>query len=76
MTITIRVLKFESIVVRVWNNPKCHGCLYEFDDLCQTFKIHTRSDDVHCLFCVNNLECVLPIKNYYKTMEELLKQTP
>jgi hypothetical protein len=70
LSFSIRIVKIKA--VNVWNNPKCHDCIYEFYDLCKTFGVHSPSDDLHCLFCINNPNAVLPKDNHYKTMEELM----
>lgn len=64
----------EVMGVKVWSNPRCHGCIFEWKEACERFGIHTRSDDTHCLFCLSNPNCVLPIKNQYKSMEAILEQ--
>jgi len=61
----------EVMAVKVWTNPKCHGCIHEWLEVCKQFEVHTRSDDFHCLFCINNPNSILPIQCHYKTVDEV-----
>jgi regulator of replication initiation timing len=70
-TVEVRAVKAVK-AVKTWTNPKCHKCLHEYVEACEMFWIHTRSDDTHCLFCVNNPNAVLPLDNNYETIQELL----
>ena len=72
---SIVTIKFREQVLQFWSNPGCHGCAFEWAEVCEKFGIHTRSDDTQCLFCVNNPNAVLPSKNYYKTLGEVIKET-
>lgn len=72
LCVAVIVVEYQKITV--WSNSKCHDCAFENKLGCEKFGIHTRSDDFHCLFCINNPNAVLPIKNHYKSMEEIMKE--
>jgi len=67
------VLIIEYQRIEVWSNLKCHGCIHEPVPLCVKFGIHHSSDDVECLFCIHNPRALVPVKNHYKSMEEIAK---
>ena len=71
-TLTIEIVEVKGF--KVWSNPKCHGCMFEWEEACEMFGIHTASDNTHCLFCINNPNAVLPIKNYFTSITEMLKR--
>jgi hypothetical protein len=71
--VTLTIVRIKE--VKVWTNPKCHKCIHEWVEACEMFHIHTRSDDVECLFCVNNPNAILPVENKYQTLQELLART-
>jgi len=50
---------------KVFNNPPCHNCAFEFLELCEKYNIHTPSDDPLCLICKRNPMAILPIKDNY-----------
>jgi len=60
------VLIVEYQKITVWSNIYCHGCAFEQKEACEKFGIHTRSNDTHCLFCINNPNVVLPLKDHHK----------
>lgn len=68
-SLSFSVLIYEYQKIVLWSNPKCHGCIFEWKEACERFGVHTRSDDTHCLFCQNNPNCVLPLKDQYRNWE-------
>ena len=68
------IVTIEYRELRVLNIPKCHGCMFEWEEGCEMFNVHHPSDDLHCLFCINNPKALQPVKNQYKNVKEFIKQ--
>ena len=68
------VLIIEYQRIEVWSNLKCHDCIHEAVPLCIKYGIHHSSDDIECLFCVNNPRALVPVGNQYKNIKLLLEE--
>ena len=71
-------LSFSAVIIEyqrieVWSNPRCHGCMCEAVPLCIKHDIHHSSSEIVCLFCIHNPRALVPVKNHYKSMEEIAK---